>query len=263
MSNGRPMNNDRKLSFKDLKKQMKTTAYYSKPNDFGVEGEDHINISIQSETRLGKILDPAYLKSINYRFIGKFASVMSLWYWVRSPDFDDRLRQLTGRNLKMYADQNGLHNNYVPNFKAIIGMATWQKIKGYPAILKEIKELKEGTKLLSYHVVKASDLRVCTHYAEMIIKIGNIIVDSVKAGAEPDFSELADDKSKTGLMFMEGVLIKLFGNEQKVEALKEAEAKNAAEAESVPEDDYEEIHSENSQHVEQEHANPQVEVSPA
>lgn len=230
-----------KLNFKDLKKQFKTNAYYSSPNNFGVEGDDHINISIQSELKLGKLLDPAYLKTFTYPCIGKFSSVLSLWYWVRSADLNDNYRRLTGNKLKMFAEANGVFGTYVPNFKAIIGQATWIKIKSYPSVLKELKELDPNVKFLSYHIVKSSDLRICSNYAAMIIDIVHEIVNAVKEDKEPDFNHLADNPNLVGLSYMEGVLSKVL-SEEKIKELKENEKHIVAEDPELIEPEPEQEH---------------------
>lgn len=222
-----------KISFKDLKKQFKSNAYYNAPNNAGKEGEDHINISIQSETRLGKLLDPAYLKTINYRYVGKFNSVLSLWYWVRSGTLDDNFRRLTGQKLKMFAEANGVFGNYVPNFKAIIAKATWIKVKGYPNLLKEIKDLDPKVKFYSYHVVKSSGLRICTNYAAMIIEVVEEIVKAVKEDREPNFTLFTDKPNLAGLDYLEGVLVKIMPKEK----IEEMKAQGEQEAADVPAED--------------------------
>lgn len=239
-------NSNNKVTFKDLKKQFKSNAYYNSPNNAGKEGVDHINISIQSETRLGKLFDPAYLKTINYRYVGKFNSVLSLWYWVRSPNLDDNFRRLTGAKLKMYAEANGVFGNYVPNFKAIVAKATWVKIKGYPNVLKEIKELDSNVKFYSYHIVKASGLRICTNYAAMIIEVIEEIVKAVKEDREPNFALFVDKPNVADLDFLEGVLAKVMpadrikemkelgAAEAEEKAQADAPAEEVAEADAVP-----------------------------
>lgn len=222
MVNNQTSQNKKKLSFKDLKKQFKANAYFNNPNNFGKEGEDHINISIQSETKIGKIFDPAYLKVINYEHVGKFNSVLSLWYWVRSDNLDDNIRRLTGFKLKKYAEANGIFGKYVPNFKAIIAYATWLKVKDYHGLIKEIKELDPKIKLLSYHTVKSSNLRVCNNYAALIIDISNEIIKAIQESREPDFNKFVDNPDQAGLTFMEGVLSKVLSKD-KIEELKASE----------------------------------------
>lgn len=208
------------LSFKEHKKQVKSSNYFHRPNNFGVEGKDHINISIHSNAYLGRLLDPSYLKTINYRHIGKFSSVLSLWYWVRSKNLDDALRKLHGVKLKKYLEDNPSISSYVPNFKAIVGVATWIKVKQYPAMLKEIKELDSSIKLLSYSLVKSSELRVCTNYANVIIDIGNEIISAVKEDRVPNFDHFVDNPSLAGLNYLEGILKSVLPSE-KLESLKQ------------------------------------------
>ena len=214
----------KKTSFADLKKTLKANDYYNYPNNYKQEGEDHINISIYSKSQIGKIFSPEYNKIISYPYIGKFNSVLSLWFWVRSSSFDDNLRRLTGPKLKAYVKVNKEHGNFVTNFKAIIGHATWIKVKSYPNIIKAIKELPPETKLLSYSIVQSSELRITTNYANVIIDIANEIVSAVKQDREPNFESFVDNKEKAGLMYLEDILSKNLSPE-KIEEMKQNLAK--------------------------------------
>jgi len=215
-------NTRKKTSFKDLKKQIKPNEYYNHPNNFGDEGDDHLNISIQSKTHLGMLFDPAYLRTIHYPYIGKFSSVMSLWHWVRSSDLDDNFRGLTGRRLKMYAEANGTFGKYVTNFKAIIAYATWLKIKSYPNVINEIKKFPDDFKFLSYHILSSSELRLCTNYAGLMIDIMTVITNAVKKGEEPNFDSFCDKGTDTSLKYLSGVLGKVLPH-AKLKAMKESE----------------------------------------
>ncbi len=231
-----PTAGKKKMNFKDLRNQFKTNIYYNHPNNFGKEGEDHININFTSNNRIGKIFDPSYIKVINYHHIGKFNAVLNLWHWLRSDNLDDAIRRLSGRNLKLYTDANSTgFNKKIPNFKAIIGLATWYKVKSYKHIVKEIKELDPEIKFLSYYTVQSSHLRVCTNYAALIVDITNIIVKAIRENTQPDFSSLVDDKSKTGLLYLEGFLSTILPAEH-IEEMKKIEINDLVEAE-----DHEEI----------------------
>lgn len=209
----------KKLSFKELNSAMKANAYFNQPNNFKKESEDHINISIHSETHIGKVFSPEYNKIINYPYIGKFNSVFSLWYWIRSKNYDDNIRRLTGNKLKAYVKNNNMHGSYVPNFKAIIAYATWLKVKSYKHIFAAIKELDPKIKLLSYVVIRSSGIRLSTNYAAMIIEIADEIIEAIRNNREPDFKKFVDDESKAGLMFIETVLGNMLSKEQ-LEVLK-------------------------------------------
>lgn len=199
------------------------TSYFNYPNNYKGEGEDHINVSIQSTTRIGKLLDPAYLKVINYQYAGKFSSVMNLWYWVRSKDLNDEIRRMQGHDLKTYAEKNNLFNNYVPNFKAIILKATWIKVQSYPGVVAEIKQLPDDFPLLSYHIVKASGLRICSNYAMMAITIAGEVIKAIKEDREPDYSQFIDSPKLTRFDYLEGVLSKVLPPE-KLDELKPQQA---------------------------------------
>ena len=118
------------------------------PNSLLEEGVDHINISSQSKTHLGKLLDPSYFKVIRYPCIGKFNSVLNLWYWLKSEEMDDRLRSYTGVKLKSIAPRPPSYKN-VTNFKAIIAYATYLKLKDYPSAMKDLKEFGESMQFAS------------------------------------------------------------------------------------------------------------------
>lgn len=213
----------KKMSFKDHRNQVKTNIYYNHPNNFKKEGEDHININFTSGNKIGKIFDPSYVKIINYHHIGKFSSVLNLWHWLRSSDLDDTIRRMNGYNLRLYIDgSNSGFNKKIPNFKAIIGMATWYKLKSYKHIIKEIKELDPEIKFLSYYTVKSSNLRVCTNYASLVVDITNIIVKAIRENTQPDFSSLVDEKDKTGLLYLEGFLASVISAD-KIEEMKKIE----------------------------------------
>lgn len=224
------MQNKQKMSFKDLKKALKTEV--NSPNKFGNDGEDHINISVNGATQLGKVLAPEYIKTFYYPHAGKFASVMSLWFWVRSQDFDDNLRNLTGVRLRNYVQANNAYGEYTPNFKAIIAYATWLKVKKYPDLLRQLKELNtEEVKFLSYRTIKDSGLRLSTKYSDLIISIANEISKALKEGREPNFDFLCDSQDKKGLNYLEGA----FGRIMSKEKLEEMKNKKAEEAEKEEE----------------------------
>ena len=208
----------KRKSFKDIQKQFKANEYYNSPNKFGEEGVDHININMHSQTHLGKVLDPSYLKTFGYEFIGKFPSVLNLWYWLRSEDLDDTIRRLTGSNLRTYGDGNG-KPNYVPNFKAIIALATWKKLHAYPRLIAEIKDMDPNIKILSYNVIRSSGLRICSNYATLIIDIVNEIFKAIREEREPDFEQFIDAPNQAGLSYLEGVLSKILSAE-KIEEMK-------------------------------------------
>jgi hypothetical protein len=183
---------------------------YFNPNAFGDEDVDHINISNQSKTQIGLLLDPSYFKVIDYPCIGKFGSVMNLWYWLKTSPLDDSLRRVTGFRLKSkLATINTKHK--VPNFRAIVATATYLKLKQYPHILRQLKALPKEVSFISYYVPKGTGLRMCSNYAAIITEIVVIIKDALDREEEPDFGCLINESDAVGYFYLEPFLVAHFG----------------------------------------------------
>ena len=179
---------------------------YNHPNAFTQEGVDHINISARSGTRLGKLLDPSYFKTLHYPHIGKFGSVMNLWYWLRTDRACDVLRRAAGDKLRRYMHTHRC-DSYIPNFRAIIALATYDKIKAYPDSLEEMRKLSPQIPFVSYYTPQATVLRVCSNYANVIVPIAEMIRHAVLANEEPDFSSLLPPQADTSYDYV-GALLK-------------------------------------------------------
>lgn len=193
--------------FQDFKRESRISAKYNKPNLFKEEGVDHINISSQSKLKLGRILDPSYCCNIEYPHIGTFKSALALGYWLRSKDLDDKIRKLAGHKLKSYVAEHNLYNKRIANYTAIIANAVWIQIKGRSDVLDYIKSLDPSLTILSYYTHKSSGIRITTNYAPMVVAISSEIIEAVKEGREPDFTQFATDKN-IGMDFLEPSLLK-------------------------------------------------------
>lgn len=182
---------------------------YNHPNTFGQEGVDHINISSRSTTRLGKLFDPSYFKTVNYPHIGKFGSVMNLWYWMRTDPVSDVLRRATGEKLRKHLLQTK-SDAYVPNFRVIIAVATYEKIKAYPDTIEELKKLPADIPFVSYYVPQTALLRVCSNYANVIVPIAEMIREALIKGEEPNFAALLPPEADLSYDYMGSFLKKRF-----------------------------------------------------
>lgn len=193
-------------TFQDFKRKSKISAQYNKPNLFGEEGVDHINISSQSKLKLGRILDPSYCCNFEYPHIGTFKSALALGYWLRSKDLDDRIRKLAGQKLKSYAAEHNLYNKRIANYTAIIANAVWLQVKDRTDVIDYIRNLSSDLTILSYYTHKSSGLRITTNYAPMVVAISKEIISAIKEDREPDFIQFATDK-RAGMDFLEPALV--------------------------------------------------------
>ncbi|MEM5877654.1 MAG: hypothetical protein QXF12_02115 [Candidatus Aenigmatarchaeota archaeon] len=141
-------------------------------NNLKEEGADHINVSPLSRLALGRILDPQYPLPVNYPHVGRFRSVLSLWYWVRCKDHNDSPRHLVGRALKALAKELDLVK--VNNFNEIIGLATSLKIyqnfrdERVKRAIDELSKLPPDARVISYITLK-SGIRTSTSYSGVVV----------------------------------------------------------------------------------------------
>lgn len=183
---------------------------YNFPNSFGEEGIDHINISLSSTLHIGRLMSPDYRRAIVYPKIGKFASVLSLWYWLKSGDFDDAIRRLTGDKLKLYVTTRQKKPVNVPNFKAVIGKATWLKILSSETAVSHIKHLPDNLEVLSYKPSNGSNLRIATPYASVVVDVMKEIIIAVKKDETPDFSKFVTLGDKASNCYLDEFLSRHF-----------------------------------------------------
>jgi hypothetical protein len=188
--------------------------YYNYPNNFKVDGEDHVNIIIQSTTKLGRLLDPRYIKVINYPNIGKFSSVSSLWAWLQCKEPNDSVRKLVGNGLREFSRSRENKNRIVPNLKSIIAYATWLKLKEYPELIKAHIDVAPQLPVLSYYVVKSNNLRICSSYAHIIIPSLQEIFKAIQEDTEPNFSYLNDRNNTSELCYLKSYLEQRLSKEE-------------------------------------------------
>lgn len=194
------------ITFQDFKKKSQISANYNKPNAFGDEGVDHINISSQSKLKLGRFLDPGYCCNFEYPYVGEFKSALSLGYWLRSKDLDDRIRKLGGHKLKKYVADNNLYNRRIANYTSIMASAVWLRVKSRPEVIESIKALSSDLSIVSYYTHKNSGIRITTNYAPMVVAITSEIIKAVKENREPDFMQFATHKHLVGYCFLEAAM---------------------------------------------------------
>lgn len=191
---------------------------YNRPNYFGQEGLDHINISSRSDCHLGRVLDPSYYLVTNYPHLGRFSSVLNLWYWLKSDPLDDRLRKLSGKKLR----QVMLHSTssvQVTHFKAIIATATYAKLLQYPALVEQLKSLPTHVSILSYYYPGGCAVRLCSGYAKVMVEIVDVIRQALVNGVEPDFTSLATRGCSCKLSFLSPFIRERFGDARVQELL--------------------------------------------
>jgi len=160
---------------------------YKKPNIFVLPNSPYLNVIINSDTILGKVLDLDYVKVIYHPSLGKFLSVKSMWFWLKDPIKDDKLRKIVGSKLVNYMRDKEYNLENVPNFRKYIAEATWIKLKSYPDLVERLLLLSDTTPILSCYKPKGSNVCVSTYYASVLVPIIYDIIRQLKEGKEPVF----------------------------------------------------------------------------
>lgn len=111
------------------------------PMMYDQDGVDHINVCSFAETELGRMLSMQYRHTFTHEHFGKFATVDGFWHWLTSFERDDRLRRLSGKQLKEFSRR--LTKMRVPMFRFLINDAIWQRINQD----EKLKELMISSKL--------------------------------------------------------------------------------------------------------------------
>lgn len=90
------------------------------------DGIDHINIYSNGETELGRLLTHFAHTPFIHPYLGPFASMEGLWFFIRNGGFDENLRYLSGIKAKKLGR---LHQaKWYPDFRSDIIAANYQKI---------------------------------------------------------------------------------------------------------------------------------------
>lgn len=191
----------------------------------GSDGVDHINIYSKAKTDLGLALALSCPLSFRHSVFGKFKSVESFWFYLRTTERDDRIRTMSGGSLRKFAGK--LKQQRVVNFCAIFMDANWQKVKQFPEIENEMRDSVLPFEMY-YTYRRVNGVRIRPTYAHWMISGFEEIRKALKENREPDFRWLMDNKN---IGLLDSVLPK-HGRPEKVRQPKPAVV-DVAESESV------------------------------
>ena len=161
----------------------------------GYDGQDHINIWESGSTNLGRALSSFTAMPFKHSVYGKFTSIEGFWHYVRSISKDDNLRHLSGYNARSFG--RSIENENIPDMYYIIADANWQKIKSYPALVEEIKNLHLPFDSYYLEANKTEDdpdaVRARSLHSTWLVPAFHEIHEAIHQGREPDFTFLKDE----------------------------------------------------------------------
>lgn len=152
------------------------------------DGVDHINIWEEGATDLGQVMSHSSPIELNHSLFGRFSNMQAFWNYIQSVERDDRIRALTGRNLRQFSQK--LTPAKVVNFRAIIMDSNYQRAKQYPLIVKELVE--SSLPFDCYYLHRTSKVRIRPNFFLWLNRGWEEIRKALKEDREPDFSFLLD-----------------------------------------------------------------------
>jgi len=165
-------------------------------NFIGEDGVDHINVWEYAKTSLGKALNHLADMPFKHDIYGKFHSMEAFWYYIRSKSGDDQIRQMSGFRARRFG--MNLEAKKVKDFRAVIADANWQKIKAYPLLKQELKELL--LPIDAYYINNPElNVRIRPVSSMWLVPALHEIRVALQEEREPDFSFLTDEEQNIGI----------------------------------------------------------------
>ena len=160
------------------------------PAPKGKDGVDHINIYEDGDTELGRCLAHSTMLKFSHKRFGPFTNVEAFWHYIRSVQRDDRIRKMSGKALKNFADK--MTQRRVVNFVGIILDANWQKVNQYPVLKEAIKQT--DLPFECYSCYKRQDgVKIRPNFSYWLIPGFEEIRKALKEGRQPDFTPFLDN----------------------------------------------------------------------
>lgn len=115
------------------------------PEDDGVT---HINVYSKGKTELGRFLSNFAYSPFEHPTFGRFTSVEGFWYWLKTGQKHDMLRDMFGTEAK--TEGKKLQEVYVENFDQKIETAIRAKLIAHPLMLRNL--ISSELPLMHYYV---------------------------------------------------------------------------------------------------------------
>lgn len=183
-----------------VRKSIETHNTFSrKLVDMGLDGEDHINIYLDCNTALGKVLSPFNIKPFFHPFFGEFNSRQGLYYYLLSVDGNAAFRTMNPLAMRFYASKRANMNKFYPNLRYHMAFSLWLQVKD--DIASKDLLLDNDLPFEAYFNRKYRGDGVITwiptrpnNIARWVVEIGEVISNAIKNNQAPDLSVFIDDQ---------------------------------------------------------------------
>jgi len=140
-----------------------------------VEGIDHINVSLDANTEIGKMLSPAYYHPF-YTHFGKMPSINTALNYLLIDDYPEEFLQA-----KSFTDEEkkfveGKERKTIRNYYATVAYLITQRIICDPKLKEMIKNLDPDIVITSYYNTKQIDKEMKEMCYKPRYKMGNYLI---------------------------------------------------------------------------------------
>lgn len=160
------------------------------PRIWVADGVDHINLQLSGATELGRKLSIPYNCNFDHPVLGPFVSMESLWQYINSSEQDDRLRVLSGSQLRSFSKE--LTKVRVDNFKAMIIDSYYHRVVNDERVLGL---LMDSSLPIDCYYTNAGGRRIRRVFFKWFLYGLENIRYSLQTGVELDLYSLMDDPS--------------------------------------------------------------------
>lgn len=158
-------------------------------NSLKADGVDHINVHHHGETTLGRALSVYGDYEFTHNVYGKFRTIHGLMSYLGHSTQPDEFRTLDGFGVQKARRKFG-SNTFVQEYKWIAMDATWQKVKAYPGMAKELYESTQPfdyyfMQTVNYDTKETIRVRMSDTYEWMELGLTELR-NALREGREPD-----------------------------------------------------------------------------
>ncbi len=163
------------------------------PSEWKADGEDHINITGNAQTELGRFLSIRNTMVFDNPVLGDFRSINNAWHFVRARNLHDQIRHISdAARLREFIIKNGGELQHIANFNALVMHVAYLRLLTSPRMMKAMMD--STLPFDTYRIIATSEIRQRFTYVNWFVAGYTEIRAALIERREPDFSKLMDYK---------------------------------------------------------------------
>lgn len=172
------------------------------PSEWKADGGDHINITGNAQTELGRFLSIRNTMVFDNPVLGDFRSINNAWHFVRARNLHDQIRHISdAARLREFIIKNGGELQHIANFNALVMHVAYLRLLTSPRMMKAMMD--STLPFDTYRIIGVSGIRQRFTYVNWFITGYAEIRSALIERREPDFSKLMDYKGNNKHIYVD------------------------------------------------------------